>query len=231
MPSRSVKWHDDWIRQNYLSYPSYQAMVEDYNRIFDDHVTKAGMNNHCRLKLGISKPRENCKHYTEEQVEWLKENLPKYGRNETCRMFNERFNETRSVRSMKSFTVMYGAKVDDAVWKRNLSHNLNKDRLREVGTERIDHNRVMVKCEDGKWRLKNRVVYEQQYGELPKGYCVMHLDSNPLNCEASNLIAVPHKIMSMMAGGNKCSTEPIITKTAIRWCELADLLKQKGYKL
>lgn len=230
MPSRSVRWHDDWIRQNYLSYPSYEAMVRDYNRIFDDHVTKAGMNNHCRLKLGLKKPRMNCRHYTDEQIEWLKENLPKFGRNETCRMFNERFNESRTVRAMKSFTMMYGVKVNEEVWKAHVTYNVNKDKLKDVGTERIDHGRAVVKCEDGKWRYKNRIVYEQQNGRIPKGHCVVHLDNDPLNCKADNLMAVPHRIMSMMAGGDMYSEHPLITKTAIQWCVLADLLKQQGVK-
>lgn len=224
MPKK-VEWHDDWLSENYLNYESYTALRDAYNERFDETLSLSAVKNHMRLKLGIHKPRVNNRHYTEEQIEWLTEMLPKYGRNETCRMFNERFNETRTVRSMKSFTMMYGVKVEESVWKRHVTENVNKNRLKSIGTIRIDHGRPVIKLENGKWNYLNRTVYESEYGTLPKGYCVVHLDNDPTNCSAENLKAVPHKIMSMMAGGEMYSENPLITRTAITWCILADLLK------
>ena len=220
---RWVKWHDDWIRQNYLSYPSYQAMADGYNEAFNENISLSTIKNHCCIKLGLKKPRVNNRHYTEEQIEWLKVNLPKYGRNETCRMFNERFNECRTVRAMKTFTAMYGVKVNEDVWKKHVTENVNKDKLKNLPSCGLGGPNAQAP--DGKWQYQNRVVYENEIGQIPKGHCVVHLDSNPLNCNASNLMAIPHKITSMMAGGNMYSEHPQITKTAITWCILADLLK------
>lgn len=228
MPARHVDWHDDWIIANYLNYESYVAMVADYNKLFNDHVTKAGMNNHCRYKLGLHKPRQNCRHYTEEQIEWLTENLPKYGRNETCRMFNERFNENRSVRSMKSFTAMYGIKVDEQVWKSHVIENLNKDKIKAVGTERIDHGRPVMKVGGSDWRYKNRLVYEEAHGNIPKGYAVMHLDNDPMNCDISNLRAVPKARLGALIAADMKSEIPQITEAGLLWLELGELLGVKN---
>lgn len=228
MPARHVDWHDDWIIANYLNYESYNDMVADYNILFNDHVTKAGMNNHCRYKLKLHKPRQNCRHYTDEQRAWLTENLPKYGRNETCRMFNERFNESRSVRSMKSFTAMYGVKVDEQVWKKHVVENANKNKLKEIGTERIDHGRPVVKVGGSDWRYKNRLVYEEAHGKIPKGCAIIHLDNDPLNCDIDNLKAVPKDRLGALIAADMKSEIPQITEAGLLWLELGELLGVKN---
>lgn len=228
MPARHVDWHDDWIIANYLNYESYKDMVADYNKLFNDHVTRAGLKNHSLYKLGLHKPRVNNRHYTEEQIEWLTENLPKYGRKETCRMFNERFNESRSVRSMKSFTAMYGVKVDEQVWKGFATKNVNKNKLKEIGTERIDHGRPVVKVGGCDWRYKNRLVYEEAHGKIPKGCAVIHLDNDPLNCDISNLKAVPKDRLGALIAADMKSEIPQITEAGLLWLELGELLGVKN---
>lgn len=221
---RHVDWHDDWIIENYLHYESYEKMVTDYNRLFNDHVTKPGLSNHCRLKLGIHKPRVNNRHYTQEQIEWLTEHLPKLGRKETCRLFNETFNETRTVRAMKSFTNMYGVKVNEDVWKAHVAWNLNHDKIKPIGTERIDHGYPMIKVGNCDWRQKNRLVYEAEHGAIPKGYCVVHLDNNPLNCDINNLRIVRRDLLSAIIVADWKSDIPQITESSILWMELNELL-------
>lgn len=223
---RKVSWQDDWLSANYLHYESYTALTDAYNERFNESLSLAAVKNHMRLKLGIHKPRENCRHYTDEQIVWLTKNLPKYGRSETCRMFNERFNESRTVRAMKSFTTEYGVKVDESVWKKHVTENVNKNKLKDIGTVRIDHGRKMVKMSDGKWGYQNRVIYEARHGKIPKGYCIVHLDSDPLNCEAENLVCVPRAILSTLIGADLKSEHPSITKTALTWAELCNALKK-----
>lgn len=231
---RHVDWHDDWIIDNYLHYESYEKMVADYNKLFNDHVTKPGMNNHCRLKLGINKPRVNNRHYTQEQIEWLTENLPKLGRKDACIAFNERFNETRTVRAMKSFTMMYGVKVNEDVWKRHVAWNANHDKIKPIGTERIDHGRPVIKVGGCDWRYKNRLVYEAEYGEIPDGYCVVHLDNDPLNCDIGNLRLVKRDMLSAIIAADWKSDIPRITESAILWMELNELIRRiniNGYHI
>jgi hypothetical protein len=61
-----------------------------------------------------------------------------------------------------------------------------------VGYERIDRKDgyVYVKVGEGlrKFRLKHRVIYEQHFGEIPKGYNVEFKDRNKTNFDPANLV-------------------------------------------
>lgn len=232
--ARKVEWHDDWLSANCMTYESYKKLTDDYNELFDEHLSKSAIKNHCHYKLGMEKPRQNIRHYTEEQREWLAENLPKYGRKEACRMFNEKFGETRTVRAMKSFASNYGTHVNEDVWKRMATENVNKNKLREVGSIRIDHGRPMVKVGgEARWQFLNRVTYEKEHGKIPQGYCIMHLDNNPMNCDIDNLVAVERSVLMTMTGANLKSEFPEVTKVAITWCRLKQALERSnnGIKL
>lgn len=58
-----------------------------------------------------------------------------------------------------------------------------------VGYERIDKDGyVLVKvADDKKMVLKHRHVWQQHYGEIPRGYNVMFRDGDRTNCDISNL--------------------------------------------
>ena len=201
MPKR-IQWHDEWLLENCMEYDSYQKLTEDYNKLFGESVTHHGLANHCRYKLSLAKPRKHNRHYTEEQIEWLKENLPKHGRKEACRLFNERFGENRTVRAMKTFSNYYGILIDREVWLQHVTENVNKNKLKQVGATHI---------------------------HIPKDYCIVHLDNNPMNCDLDNLVAVPRSILMTMVGGDMKSECPQITQSAILWCELKQALERNGY--
>lgn len=212
-----------------MTYESYQKLADDYNKLFGENITCQGIGNHCRYKLGLAKPRQKARHYTEEQIEWLKENLPKHGRKETCRMFNERFNETRTVRAMKTFSNYYGICIDREVWLQHVTENVNKNKLKQVGATHIHNGRPKIKVAMGeRWQYLNRVVYEQEHGAIPKDYCIVHLDNNPMNCDIDNLVAVPRSVLMTMTGANMKSEDPRITKVAITWCELKQALERSN---
>jgi hypothetical protein len=60
-----------------------------------------------------------------------------------------------------------------------------------VGYERISKDGyVEIKVKEGlrSFRLKHRVVYEQHFGSIPKGYNVEFKDRDKKNCDPSNLV-------------------------------------------
>lgn len=63
---------------------------------------------------------------------------------------------------------------------------------KEVGSERVNvDGYIEVKvAEPNKWRLKNRIIWEQTYGEIPKGYNVQFKNHNPLDCRIENLYLI-----------------------------------------
>ena len=61
-----------------------------------------------------------------------------------------------------------------------------------VGTERItEDGYTEIKVKDPNvWKLKHRIIYEEHYGEIPKGYVVMFLDRDKSNFDINNLILI-----------------------------------------
>lgn len=67
-----------------------------------------------------------------------------------------------------------------------------------IGTETLDGDGyIYVKVDDkpngGKkvnWKAKHKLIYEQHFGEVPKGYYVIFADGDKRNFEPSNLVIV-----------------------------------------
>lgn len=56
-----------------------------------------------------------------------------------------------------------------------------------IGSERVNKSGyVHIKTADG-WKLKQRVVWEQERGAIPEGYVIYFKDGNRSNCDVSNL--------------------------------------------
>jgi len=156
--------------------------------------------------------------FTEEQKHFIYENYKGIGNKELTEMFNRKFG-TSLDKQIKNFkknhnldsgltgryekgNVPYnkGKKWDEYMTKEaqekskrttfkkeNIPHN-----YRPVGSERINADGyIEVKIADpNKWEMKHRVIYEEYYGTIPKGYNVMFADGNKLNLEIDNLILV-----------------------------------------
>lgn len=86
--------------------------------------------------------------------------------------------------------------------------NINNSNHNElpIGTEIVDKDGyVFVKIDKPKgtkarkWFVrKNRLIYEQAHGEIPKGYCVIFADGNKNNFDINNLVLVKNNEMTTM---------------------------------
>ena len=92
-----------------------------------------------------------------------------------------------------------------------------------VGTERITkdgYTEIKVK-DPNVWKLKHRIIYEEHYGEIPKGHVVMFLDRNKSNFDINNLILISRNQLRKLNQNNLIKDDPELTKSGII---LADLL-------
>ena len=92
-----------------------------------------------------------------------------------------------------------------------------------VGTERITkdgYTEIKVK-DPNVWKLKHRLIYEEHYGEIPKGYVVMFLDRDKSNFDINNLILISRKQLRILNQNYLIKDDPELTKSGII---LADLL-------
>ncbi|MFJ1330241.1 HNH endonuclease signature motif containing protein [Capnocytophaga canimorsus] len=67
--------------------------------------------------------------------------------------------------------------------KGHIPHNTKYD-----GYERISkYGYIEVRVSMGKYVLKHRKIWQEHYGEIPKGNIIIFKDNNPLNCDIDNL--------------------------------------------
>lgn len=93
---------------------------------------------------------------------------------------------------------------------------------REVGSERITKDGyIEVKvAEPNKWKLKQRLVWQQANGEIPKGSIIRFLDGNKLNCSLENLMIVSKAEHLEITRHGFVSENPEITKAVINIAKL-----------
>ena len=223
-------YNDEWIFENYLNYSSYEKVAIAHNELFNTDITKSAMKRHCK-NLGINKPKQYV-YFTEEEKEWLVINYPLLGVTETTKQFNDIFNANRTRSSIKNFGSLHNVQVNKDVATRNKTapthNNPNSKRCKKaVGTLRLETGRWVMKKEDGTWDQASRVIYEQNFGAIPKDYSVIFLDNDVNNLEPENLLAVPFKYLGLLSQYNLKSVSKEITLAGIEWCKLYEILKEK----
>lgn len=108
----------------------------------------------------------------------------------------------------------------------------------KVGDERLrpSNGCIWVKvAEPNKWRMKQRIVWEEHHGKIPKGKVVIFLDGNSENCDISNLALVDQKINLLMNRRDLRFESKEHTEAAIGVAELIaktqDMKKSRRQKL
>lgn len=67
---------------------------------------------------------------------------------------------------------------------------------------------------------KGRYVWEQEYGPVPEGHCIIHLDGDRKNCDIENLACIPLRYRGILAKNRWYTDCRERTMAAILWCEL-----------
>lgn len=157
----------------------------------------------------------NGRIYTDEMRQFIEDNYLGIGNQELVDMFNARFNQNMTRVQMSSYKKRYNLhsglngyfpkghvphnkgqkmsakqyeKCKDTMYKKgNIPHN-----HRPVGSERITKDGYLeVKVAEPKtWKQKQRIVWEEHYGPVPKGSTVIFRDGNNRNFDIDNLICI-----------------------------------------
>ena len=140
--------------------------------------------------------------YTKEQKEFLINNNYMKTAKELAEMFNKKFKMNLTPQNVKNFRGNYklNSGLTGRFEKGNVPFNkgtkglmkANKTSFKKgnmppnhknVGYERINvdgYVEIKVK-EPNIFKLKHRIIYEQNYGKIPKGHKVVFADGNKLN--------------------------------------------------
>lgn len=225
---KDISWNDEWIIVNYWEYDSLTSLCLAYNELHNTNINRAVFSHHC---CGIGLTRE----YNKEHDDFITNSYSNFGKITATDMFNEMFGQKRTIDSIEARAKKIGVKVTNERRKQAGSENsrikFDADKYK-LGAIRIHHGYTYIKVSDDisnhnrNWRLKHHVVYENNFGKIPKGYIVEFLDNDKTNFDPNNLVAIPWKYHGWLQGNLMKSSNPIVTQAGIMWCELQDKLTE-----
>lgn len=205
-----IRWDDDMLEYLKLHFP-----IDKTN----DIALHLGLNEKTirdkAKELGLKKQSA----YTLEEDEYIKNNYFLMTKTKLIEELNRRFHNGIKVRS-------YCAVVNRA------SKLLDFDKIvYDIGEEiKFDSCKYLfVKNDEGKIVRKSKVVYEDFYGKIPDGYCVIHLDGDYNNFEPDNLDLID-KYGALRAGNyfsKMQSDDKDLKKVVWRLSQLESLIRKE----
>ena len=99
-----------------------------------------------------------------------------------------------------------------------------------IGTESITKGGyIKVKVgEPNKWKLKQRYIYEQHYGEIPNNYNVIFADKNIRNFDINNLVLVSKAEMLILNNNKLIFEDEELTKVGVNIAKVIDKAKKRS---
>ena len=190
--------------------------------------------------------------YTDEMKQFILDN---YKGRYNQELFNQKFNTNITSRTIKSYKAnnKLNSGLTGKFRKGQTPHNKGKKMPKEVyekvkhtmfakgnvppnhrpvGSERISKDGyIEVKvAEPNKWRLKQRVVYEETKGKIPEGCPIIFLDGNKRNFDIDNLRCITRsELLYLNCNGLNNSNE--ITETGILMARLDRAKNKKKQEL
>lgn len=193
---------------------------------------------------------------TPEQDEWIKANAHGKTGAEIQRMIAEKFgleltlDQIKSYKSRKKINTGLtgyfpkgnipankGKKLSPETYALCKATMFKKGNIpqswRPVGSERIAKDGyIEIKvAEPNKWKPKQRVVWEQHHGEIPKGMKVIFADGNKLNISIDNLRLVSSANLLVLNNHNLINDNSEITDVGITlakvMCKASEKRRQK----
>lgn len=193
--------------------------------------------------------------YTDEMKQFILDNYKGRYNQELADLFNQKFNTKITSRTIKSYKAnnKLNSGLTGKFRKGQTPHNKGKKMPKEVyekvkhtmfakgnvppnhrpvGSERISKDGyIEVKvAEPNKWRLKQRVVYEEAKGKIPEGCTIIFLDGNKRNFDIDNLRCITRsELLYLNCNGLNNSNE--ITETGILMARLDRTKNKKKQEL
>lgn len=193
--------------------------------------------------------------YTDEMKQFILDNYKGRYNQELADLFNQKFNTNITSRTIKSYKAnnKLNSGLTGKFRKGQTPHNKGKKMPKEVyekvkhtmfakgnvppnhrpvGSERISKDGyIEVKvAEPNKWRLKQRVVYEETKGKIPEGCPIIFLDGNKRNFDIDNLRCITRSEL-LYLNCNWLNNSNEITETGILMARLDRAKNKKKQEL
>lgn len=234
---------------------STEELTEAFNLVFGTGVSCSQIrafkkNHHIRSGIKTGNPKGYSKLFPVEIAEYIKKNADGKLAAVLTEEVNLKFGTTYAVSQIQAFKKNHKVKgnVDTKFYKGQQSHNKGKHitphpnsvktqfkkgsiphNLLPVGSEIINSDGYLkVKVgEPDKWEFKQRLVWQDHYGEIPKGSNVIFLDGNKLNTDITNLELVTNSENGMLNKNNLRYDDKELTKTGVNVARLLSAIKHR----
>lgn len=212
-----TKSETEWLIENAPRLNNVQHITQEHNKIFEPRTYSAVKGQIKKLKIPVRK-------YTEQEQKWITDNYKNYPKiEELTADYNRVFGRNKSKQCMTKW----------------LSDNncLSEEQELPVGTIVKAGRTTYIKVKLTKglggqkgltlpyWENYAKYMYQQYYGELPKGYRIARLNMNCDDFSKENLYACSPYVMAQMMANQWWSTDKNMTLAAIKWCELSCAIK------
>ena len=196
-----------------------------------------------------SKDKKPQHKWTDEEKEYLASIVKGSTYKEITKQMNDKFEYNFSEEQIKG--MMYRDKLTTGTggyfkkgftpWNKGLKGYMgaNKTSFKKgtippnqvpIGTESITKGGyIKVKVgEPNKWKLKQRYIYEQHYGEIPKDCNVIFADKNIRNFDINNLILVSKAEMLILNNNKLIFEDKELTKVGVNIAKVIDKAKKRS---
>ena len=190
--------------------------------------------------------------FTDEQVEFIKENVVGTLNQTLADLVNEKFNLSITARQMKTWKKNHGLsselKGSEGMDPPNKGtkglYNVGGNQTsfkpgqrpknyKPVGTERVDRDGyILVKVQDDgpwhkRWRHKHKVLWEKEYGPIPPRHKLLFADQNKQNITLDNLILVTNKQMATLNKKGLLTDNPDFNRTGIILADISQKISER----
>lgn len=192
-----------WLKNHYNAF-RIDELVQQFNITFNVDFTKSAVWHKLNRIIDGGIVRDEHKmitrtKWTSEMIEWLKHHYEDDSYNRLAIKINKTFNVKVTGSSIEHKINRLGLKKSKESIKRNIIPNMGCFKKgftpitkKPLGYERIhpDGYTWVKVAEPDIFRAKQRVVYEQHHGPIPKNHKVTFADGDRSNFDINNLILV-----------------------------------------
>ena len=196
-----------------------------------------------------SKNKKPQHKWTDEEKEYLASIVKGSTYKEITKQMNGKFEYNFSEEQIKSAMARYKLptgtggyfKKGSTPWNQGLKGYMgaNKTSFKKgtippnqvpIGTESITKGGyIKVKVgEPNKWKLKQRYIYEQHYGEIPNNCNIIFADKNIRNFDINNLVLVSKAEMLILNNNKLIFEDEELTKVGVNIAKVIDKAKKRS---
>jgi hypothetical protein len=195
--------------------------------------------------------------FTQEQKEFIRQNVEGRFNQELADLVNERFDMQITAKQMNTYKKNHGLvsgldcrfskgstpvnKGTKGLYnvggnKTSFKKGQRSSNYKPVGSERIDRDGYMLikVSDDGpwhkRWRHKHKVLWEEKNGPIPKGHALLFADQNKQNIQIDNLILITRSQLAILNTKQLLHNDADLNKTGIIMADLIKKISDRGRK-